>query len=518
MDGWLAFSSLVCRIGNGPYRSPMSEPLTAGEKLAPSRPRTTARAAGGNRHRLASDAAACSVASCAAWWAGCSPSACWWLAVGGVGGYVAWERFSADLPDVDGLRNYQPPVMSRVYAGDARLMTELATERRIFVPFSAVPEMVKQAFVSAEDQNFWTHPGVDPLAIARAAVFDLTHMGQGRRPVGASTITQQVAKNMLLDNQVSLARKAREAILAMRIEQNLPKERILELYLNEIYLGLCVVRRRRGGAGLLQQAARQADAVRGGVPGRAAEGAEQLQSVQVSRRRARRGATGCWTGWPRTTSITADAGRRREGRADHAVGIPPTAADPRRRLVRRGGAPPTDRAVRRRRDDAGRADGAHQPRSGAADSPPSKALRDGLMAYDRKMGGWRGPVGASRRRTGAGEELGRSRWRRWRGRRACCRTWKLAVVLETTDSEARLGWLDTSGRLAAAAHRHAAACPISPGRGRCRDGKPGPAPRRMADVMQQGDVVMVEPDARCRRPPPPPRQERQAGTRRHCRA
>src|SRR6201998_1489913 len=117
-------------------------------------------------------------------------------------------------------------------------MADLSTERRIFVPFSAIPDIVKQAFVSAEDQNFWTHPGVDPLAIVRASVFDLTHMGQGRRPVGASTITQQVAKNMLLDNQVSLARKAREAILAMRIEQTLWKQRILELYLNEIYLGL----------------------------------------------------------------------------------------------------------------------------------------------------------------------------------------------------------------------------------------------------------------------------------------
>ena len=129
--------------------------------------------------------------------------------------------------------------MSRVYAGDARLIAELATERRIFVPYSAIPDMVKQAFVSAEDQNFWTHPGVDPAGDrARAALFDLTHMGQGRRPIGASTITQQVAKNMLLDNQVSLSRKASEAILAMRIEQALTKQRILELYLNEIYLGM----------------------------------------------------------------------------------------------------------------------------------------------------------------------------------------------------------------------------------------------------------------------------------------
>ena len=206
-------------------------------------------------------------------------------AVGGVGGYIAWQRFSADLPDVDGLRNYQPPVMSRVYAGDARLMAELAAERRIFVPFSAVPGMVTQAFVSAEDQNFWTHPGVDPLAIVRAAVFDLTHMGQGRRPVGASTITQQVAKNMLLDNQVSLSRKAREAILAMRIEQTLPKQRILELYLNEIYLGLSSYGVAAAAQAYFNKPLDKLTLVRGGVPCRAAEGAEQLQSVQVSGRR-----------------------------------------------------------------------------------------------------------------------------------------------------------------------------------------------------------------------------------------
>ncbi len=158
--------------------------------------------------------------------------------VGAVGAYIAYEHFSADLPDVDGLRNYQPPVMSRVYAGDSRLLAELASERRIFVPITAIPDIVKQAFISAEDQNFYTHRGIDPLAIARAAVFDLAHAGQGRRPIGASTITQQVAKNMLLDNQMSFSRKAKEAILALRIEQNLSKDRILELYLNEIYLGL----------------------------------------------------------------------------------------------------------------------------------------------------------------------------------------------------------------------------------------------------------------------------------------
>ena len=385
-------------------------------------------------------------------------------AVGGVGGYVAWERFSADLPDVDGLRNYQPPVMSRVYAGDARLMAELAAERRIFVPYSAIPDMVTQAFVSAEDQNFWTHPGVDPLAIVRAAVFDLTHMGQGRRPVGASTITQQVAKNMLLDNQVSLARKAREAILAMRIEQTLPKQRILELYLNEIYLGMGVVRRRRGGAGLFQQAARQADAVRGGVPRRAAEGAEQLQSVQVPRRRqgtARLGAG------PDGRGPRHHRRRRRPRRRPRPIvpsefrrpqpipGADWFAEEVRRQLIAQFGADVTTQGglmVRTSLDPA-------------LQLVAEKAVHDGLMAYDRKLGGWRGPVG----HLDGGPALAKN-WAEPLAQLArppgMLPDWKLAVVLETTDGEARLGWLDTLRRSRRSRAPARCRCPTSPGRGR----------------------------------------------------
>ncbi|MBC7800861.1 MAG: transglycosylase domain-containing protein, partial [Gemmatimonadaceae bacterium] len=160
---------------------------------------------------------------------------------GVAGGLVAWhtyERYAADLPTLDVVRHYQPRVMSRVYAGDSRLLAELATERRIFVPISAIPAVVQQAFLSAEDQKFWSHRGIDPMAIARAAWFDIQQYGQGRRPIGASTITQQVAKNMLLSNEVSIARKVKELILAIRIDQSMTKEHVLELYLNEIYLGL----------------------------------------------------------------------------------------------------------------------------------------------------------------------------------------------------------------------------------------------------------------------------------------
>ncbi len=163
------------------------------------------------------------------------------LLVGSAGGaVVVWSQYQsivADLPTVDGLRSYQPPVMSRLYAGDDQLVAELADERRIFVPSNAIPDRVKNAFIAAEDQKFWTHKGVDPAAIIRAGLTDLTR-DKGRRPIGASTITQQVARVMLLGtNAVSFKRKAKEAFLAMRIEQVLPKEKILEIYLNEIYLG-----------------------------------------------------------------------------------------------------------------------------------------------------------------------------------------------------------------------------------------------------------------------------------------
>ncbi|MFH7811937.1 MULTISPECIES: penicillin-binding protein 1A [Acetobacter] len=163
------------------------------------------------------------------------------LLVGSAGGaVVVWSQYQsivADLPTVDGLRSYQPPVMSRLYASDDQLVAELADERRVFVPSNAIPDRVKSAFIAAEDQKFWTHKGVDPAAIIRAGLTDLTR-GRGRRPIGASTITQQVARVMLLgSNAVSFKRKAKEAFLAMRIEQVLPKEKILEIYLNEIYLG-----------------------------------------------------------------------------------------------------------------------------------------------------------------------------------------------------------------------------------------------------------------------------------------
>ena len=154
----------------------------------------------------------------------------------GVAGLAVWY-FGRDLPDYQQLADYQPPIVTRVYAGDGRLMAEYATEKRVFVPVSAMPPLVIHAFLAAEDRNFYSHPGIDPLAMLRAVIADVARIGTNRRPEGASTITQQVAKNFLLSNEVSLERKIKEALIAIKMEQALSKDRILELYLNEIYLG-----------------------------------------------------------------------------------------------------------------------------------------------------------------------------------------------------------------------------------------------------------------------------------------
>ena len=145
--------------------------------------------------------------------------------------------FSAGLPDYKKLSNYQPPISSRVYSENSKLIAEYALEKRLFIPYESIPEKVVSAFLSAEDKNFFSHPGIDAKGILRAVIKNIKNISQNKRLEGASTITQQVAKNFLLTNEVSMKRKVKEAILAFRIERAYKKERILELYLNQIYLG-----------------------------------------------------------------------------------------------------------------------------------------------------------------------------------------------------------------------------------------------------------------------------------------
>jgi penicillin-binding protein 1A len=158
------------------------------------------------------------------------------LVIGGVAWYVS--DVSKDLPDYEVLNAYEPPVTTRIHAGDGSLMAEYARERRLYLPIQAIPSLVKNAFISAEDKNFYSHAGIDPEGLARAVISNVRNYGSGRRSAGGSTITQQVAKNFLLSNERTFDRKVKEAILALRIEQAYSKDRILELYLNEIFLGL----------------------------------------------------------------------------------------------------------------------------------------------------------------------------------------------------------------------------------------------------------------------------------------
>ena len=145
--------------------------------------------------------------------------------------------YQRSLPGTETLTNYQPQVMTRIHAGDGRLLAEFAAERRVFVPINAIPKRVAWAFIATEDKDFFTHHGIDPRGMMRAALTNLLNFGSNRRPEGGSTITQQVAKNFLLGNEISFTRKFKELILAIRIDRTMTKEHILELYLNEIYLG-----------------------------------------------------------------------------------------------------------------------------------------------------------------------------------------------------------------------------------------------------------------------------------------
>jgi penicillin-binding protein 1A len=160
------------------------------------------------------------------------------LIVGALAVVAVLHKYNKDLPDYEVLAKYEPPVMTRIHAADGALVAEYARERRLYLPIQAIPDLIKAAFLSAEDKNFYTHPGVDPEGVIRAIVTNLKNRGSGRRLVGASTITQQVAKNFLLSNEVSYERKIKEALLSLRIEQAYSKDQIYELYLNEIYLGL----------------------------------------------------------------------------------------------------------------------------------------------------------------------------------------------------------------------------------------------------------------------------------------
>ena len=397
---------------------------------------------------------------------------------GGVfAGLTIWY-FGRGLPDYQQLARYEPPITTRVHAGDGRLLAEYASERRVFVPIAVIPKRVITAFVAAEDKNFYSHHGVDPLSILRAAMTDVGRWRSNRRPIGASTITQQVAKNMLLSNELTIARKVKEMLLATRIDEALPKDRILELYLNEIYLGsgaygVAAAAQTYFNKSLAELTLGEAAFLAGLPkapnnynPARFAPAAKARRDWVLDRMAEDGSATEAEIAQAKAEPLTL---RHRE--EAEIVTAPYFAEEVRRELLARYG----EKALYqgglsvRTSLDAGL--------QAAAD----QALRAGLVAYDRNRGGWRGAVGHIDPGAGWPERLAAQPLPAG----AATAGWQLAVVLGTEGDGAAIGLKGgETGRIPFAQMRWAR--PLHD------DSTLGPFPRGAADVVKPGDLVLVE--------------------------
>jgi len=396
--------------------------------------------------------------------------------VGAAGAIGVFYHFGKGLPDYRQLADYQPPVMTRVHAGDGRLLAEYAQEKRVFVPIDAMPRLIVQAVLSAEDKSFYEHPGVNLLSVARAAVTNLRNMGSDRRPVGASTVTQQVAKNFLLSNEVSYDRKIKEAILAIRIEQALSKDRILELYLNEIYLGsgsygVAAAALNYFGKSLDELTVAEAAYI-AGLP-KAPNNYNPLRFPQAAAERRD------WV-----------VGRMLEDQlispaeATAARGLPVLLA-PRRTEAEVAKADFFAEEVRRqiaaRYGESALYKGGLSVRTTvdpALQQIADRSLRAGLEAYDRRHG-WRGPLTRIDPRSSIAGSLAAIE------SPIELRDRQLAAVLNVEGAEARIGLADgRQGTIPMAEMAWA-----RPNKG----GGVGPTPRKPGDVLAVGDVIFVEP-------------------------
>jgi len=387
------------------------------------------------------------------------------------------SHYGKDLPDHSQLKTYEPPIVTRIYAGDGNLMAEYAQEKRVFMPIEAIPERVKQAFIAAEDQNFYDHTGVDVIAIGRAAVTNVKNAGTGRRLIGASTITQQVVKNFLLSNEVSYERKIKEAILAMRMEKALSKDQILELYLNEIYLG----QRAYGVAAAaliyfdksLDDLTLSEAAYLAALP-KAPNNYHPVRDYEaaISRRN--------WV-----LDRMAEDGHITDSQAELAKAAPLMmqetedtadvddsffAEEVRRELEKKYGPESLYQGglvVRTSLDP-------HLQKIAV------QTLRDGLMAYDKRHG-WRGPVTTFESNEGWTEKL-----RELEDPKGILPYWQLAVVLESGSEKARLGFEDNSEKeITLEGVKWARKCTHD-----CYG--LGPEIEAVSQVLSKGDVVMVE--------------------------
>ena len=390
------------------------------------------------------------------------------VATAGVLG-LFWH-YGNDLPDYHQLAHYEPPVTTRVYAGDGSLVAEYAVQKRSFVPIGAMPQRVIHAFLSAEDKNFYEHGGIDPMGVLRAVVVDgkqvITH--SDKRPIGASTITQQVARNFLLSSERSMARKVKEAILAFRIEKSFTKDHILELYLNEIFLG-----RSYGVAaaaldyfdkGLdeltVSEAAFLASLPK--APGRDPQSFHDRRDYVIGRMLE----DGYITSDEAKMALADPITIRPRHEAVQAAGGDYFAEDIRRELADQYGESALYKgglAVRSTLDPA-------------LQQIATRTLRAGLIAYDRRHG-WRGPIGTVDINAG---------WSKRLPPRPDLAPWQIAAVLSVTDSYAEIGLADGRKGHIPLSELHWARPPAP-------KQTLGPLVKKPSDVLKPGDVVAVEP-------------------------
>lgn len=409
------------------------------------------------------------------------------LAVLGGGGILyGFYHFGQDLPDYRQLADYNPPTVTRVHAGDGRLLAEYATEKRVYVPIQAMPRRVVNAFLSAEDKNFYSHPGIDFTGVARAIVTNLMNLGRSKRPVGASTITQQVAKNFLLTNEVSIDRKIKEAILAFRIEQAFDKDRILDLYLNEIYLGF-------GSYGVVAAALnyfnKSLDELTIAEAAYLAALPKAPNNYHPIRRPEAALARRNWVigRMLEDNRITFD-----EAEAAWAKPLQVQRSDPTEIVQADYFVEEVRRELAALYGDTNLYQGGLSVRTTLdprLQKIAERVLREGLIAYDRRHG-WRGPVTKLDFESGAeGTAEGTGGWRESLAAvepPGGIGPWSLAVVLAVDAAKADIAFLDGSSG-------HLPMAELSWARPWLENQRFGAKPKSPDKVVQPGDVVMVEP-------------------------
>lgn len=396
--------------------------------------------------------------------------------IGAAAGIYVMYSYSRDLPDYKQLAQYEPATVTRLYAGDGRLLAEYATQKRVFVPISAIPRRLRNAFLAAEDQDFYNHPGIDIKSILRAALTNAANIGTGHSLVGGSTITQQVVKNFLLTSERSLDRKIKEAILAFRISNAFSKDRILELYLNEIYLGL-------GSYGVAAAALNYFDK---SIDELTIEEAAFLAALPKAPAhydpRTRYDAAKERRDW--VISRMVEDGYVTPAEAKKAQDTPITirdhdetemaqaaffAEEARREIVARYGSKTLYEgglAVRTTLDPQ-------------LQRICKTALNNGVQAYDRRHG-WRGPVAHFPSVNGWREQL------QALTKPVLLPGWQLAVVTSVQGSGVQLGFEDGSTGTVPFEE-------MSWARKWLPDQRYGAIPSKPSDVLDAGDVVMVEP-------------------------